>query len=288
MPPYGVGSTNPFLLTVVKQIGDCIMKGILMIAVMIGLLFVSFLTTIAWAAKDNCTTELNTCTTELNNAQTNLGTCTTGLGSCNTNLGSCNTNLGSCNTNLGSCNTNFTNAQTTAATCQTNLATCQANVAECSQEAPPTSWDQQLACDSTSNCPRFEVLAAFGGSAVLDKETGLVWEQSPSTTAEYWEAAQVHCNELTTGNRLGWRLPTVQELASLVDPSVAAPGPTLPSGHPFSNVQSSYYWSATPSASDTSSTWLADYYNGFVYTVVTTDLSWYVWCVRGGSGVDPQ
>src|SRR5208283_5370500 len=237
MPPYGVGSTNPFLLTVVKQIGDCIMKGILMIAVMIGLLFVSFLTTIAWAAKDNCTTELNTCTTELNNAQTNLGTCTTGLGSCNTNLGSCNTNLGSCNTNLGSCNTNFTNAQTTAATCQTNLATCQANVAECSQEAPPTSWDQQLACDSTSNCPRFEVLAAFGGSAVLDKETGLVWEQSPSTTVMVWEAAQVHCNQLTTGGRGGWRLPAVPELDSLVDPTQT--NPSLPSGNPFSSVQSS-------------------------------------------------
>lgn len=41
----------------------------------------------------------------------------------------------------------------------------------------PPSWNQQI------NDPRrFTVLAAFGGAAVLDRETGLVWEQSPDTT----------------------------------------------------------------------------------------------------------
>jgi hypothetical protein len=44
------------------------------------------------------------------------------------------------------------------------------------------SWDQQLACTSTSNCPRFVVLSNWidanfpsGGAAVVDRETGLVW-----------------------------------------------------------------------------------------------------------------
>jgi hypothetical protein len=61
-------------------------------------------------------------------------------------------------------------------------------------------------------------------------------------------SAQSHCNTLKTGGRLGWRLPTLQELASLVDPSVPFPGPTRPAGHPFSNVQSGNYWSATANA----------------------------------------
>src|SRR5258706_8664700 len=102
------------------------------------------------------------------------------------------------------------------------------------------SWDQTLPAST-----RFIMLSNMNGEAVLDRETGLVWEQSPSASQFTWELAQIHCNSLRTGGRLGWRLPTLQELASLVDTSVSPPGPTLPSGHPFSNVQSSYYSSAT-------------------------------------------
>ena len=35
-----------------------------------------------------------------------------------------------------------------------------------------------------------------------------------------------------TGNHKGWRLPSVHELVSLVDPA-AYPNPALPTGHPF-------------------------------------------------------
>ena len=41
---------------------------------------------------------------------------------------------------------------------------------------PGTTWDQQI-----NGHGRFKVLKEFGGAAVLDKETGRVWEQSPST-----------------------------------------------------------------------------------------------------------
>jgi len=44
--------------------------------------------------------------------------------------------------------------------------------------AKPPSWDKVI------NSPkRFKVLDKFDDEAVLDKETGLVWEQSPSTSA---------------------------------------------------------------------------------------------------------
>ncbi len=144
----------------------------------------------------------------------------------------------------------------------------------------PPSWDQTLPANQ-----RFIVLTNMNSEAVLDKETGLVWEQSPSTTEMHWEDAQTYCNELTTGGRQGWGLPTIQELSSLVDPTQE--NPSLPSGHPFSNVQSSFYWSATTFASDTSSAWGVVFDYGYM-AVGDKGYDGYVWCVRGGHGVDPQ
>jgi hypothetical protein len=142
------------------------------------------------------------------------------------------------------------------------------------------SWDQQLPAST-----RFIVLSNWGGAAVLDRETGLVWEKSPSTGTFAWEEAQYQCNNLTVGNRKGWRLPTIQELASLVDPTQS--NPALPAGHPFSNVQSSYYWSATTFAFDASSAWAVRFNDGGVGPGGKSG-GYFVWCVRGGQGVDSQ
>ena len=142
------------------------------------------------------------------------------------------------------------------------------------------SWDQQLPAST-----RFIVLSNWGGAAVLDRETGLVWEKSPSISSFGWENAQSHCNRLTVGNRKGWRLPAIQELASLEDPSVPSPGPTLPAGHPFSNIQSFYYWSASTYALSTSSAWAVYFGFGDVDYIPIKYNSVFVWCVRGGQGV---
>ncbi len=144
-----------------------------------------------------------------------------------------------------------------------------------------TTWDKQI------NGPgRFMVLSQFGGAAVLDKETGRVWEQSPSTSYFIWFNALFHCYQLEVGGRKGWRLPTIEELASLVDTS--QPAPTLPAGHPFSNVQSSFYWSATTSASNTSLAWGVGFSTGGLDNVDKSDdvFAFFVWCVRGGQGID--
>jgi hypothetical protein len=44
------------------------------------------------------------------------------------------------------------------------------------------AWDQKLQCDTLTTCPRFVVLSNWNSEAALDRETGLVWERSPSTT----------------------------------------------------------------------------------------------------------
>jgi len=156
------------------------------------------------------------------------------------------------------------------------------------------AWAQKLAC-AVGNCPRFIELADWNSEAVLDRETGLVWEKSPAITGglngsglKDWFSAQSDCNQLAKGNRKGWRVPTLQELASLVDPSVASPGPTLPAGHPFHNVQSSTYWSAT-TFSNLNTAWTVTFSSGIVGIDNKDFITFhFVWCVRGGQGVDPQ
>jgi Protein of unknown function (DUF1566) len=132
---------------------------------------------------------------------------------------------------------------------------------------------------------RFQVLNQFGNAAVFDQETGLVWEQSPDTNVQDWLNAQARCNTKTVGNRQGWRLPTLQELASLVEPGVRF-GPTLPA-NPFTNVRESIYWSATTAASDPAIAWFVNFDDGQVANVSKSEAH-FVWCVRGGQGVDAQ
>jgi hypothetical protein len=126
-----------------------------------------------------------------------------------------------------------------------------------------------------------------GGAAVLDRETGLVWQRSPSASTEVWLDAQVFCGDQSFGNRMGWRLPTIQELASLVDRTVGSPGPQIPAGHPFMNVQQARYWSATTTAVDVGSSWVIDFRFGEM-TGSGKTIPELLWCVRGGQGVDPQ
>jgi len=142
------------------------------------------------------------------------------------------------------------------------------------------SWDQTLPAAT-----RFIVLTNMNSDAVLDRETGLVWEKSPSTSKFILFNAQIHCNDRTVGNRKGWRIPTVQELASLIDPSVPPPGPTIPAGHPFSNV-GEFYWSATTGLYGMWGVWF--YYGGVLVSLPQDSNNVLVWCVRGGQGVDSQ
>jgi len=149
----------------------------------------------------------------------------------------------------------------------------------------PGPYYAEPAWEQIKGAGRFLVLTNWNKEAVLDKETGLVWEQSPQTAAANALNARVNCAQKTVGNRKGWRLPAIPELASLVDPSVPSPGPTLPAGHPFTNVQSALYWSATTIADFPPFVWNVSFFNGAVNgSDKATSLQ--VWCVRGGMNAD--
>lgn len=143
------------------------------------------------------------------------------------------------------------------------------------------AWSQKL----TSN--RFVILANWNGEAVLDRETGLVWERVPDSFGHEWDFAHRHCNQLTVGGRKGWRLPSLAELTSLIDPSVAFPGPALPPGHPFSTGSSGFHWSASTGGSDPNAAWAMSFAAGDAGNFVRSGV-FNVWCVRGGSGPNGQ
>jgi hypothetical protein len=144
------------------------------------------------------------------------------------------------------------------------------------------AWDQKLPVST-----RFVELLDWSSQAVLDRETGLVWEKAPTTTNQLWSNARFFCADKAVGGRKGWRLPSIAELASLIDPSVPSPGPTLPAGHPFTNVQSFFYWSASTNANSPTlaSAWSVDFEHGDAEILNKTD-TLNVWCVRGGMNAD--
>jgi hypothetical protein len=151
------------------------------------------------------------------------------------------------------------------------------------------SWSQKIPAKQ-----RFVVLKQFNCEAVLDKETQLVWVKSPGkspgtdeTDKLDWYNANFYCYGLNFGGRGGFRLPTVEELRTLVDPNES--DPALPPGHPFDNVQSDLYWSSTTviGPDNTDFAWSVSMGDGNVDAVDKT-VDGYVWCVRGGHGYDGQ
>ena len=134
--------------------------------------------------------------------------------------------------------------------------------------------------------PRFttNVLDSGGNMTnvlVIDNLTGLMWTKNANLyVGTNWYAALTNCNECTVGGYTDWRLPNRKELASLLD--LGTKSPALPDGHPFSDVQSAYYWTGTTCLSpSTGWKYAVSMGNGFV---AGTDYgcAYYVWPVRGG------
>ena len=157
---------------------------------------------------------------------------------------------------------------------------------------PLASWDTVI-----TGGGRFRILAGFGNMAVLDRETDLVWERSPDTGTRDWLSAKRFCVERVVGigNRIGWRLPTVQELASVVDPTQdkVFGVPALPAGHPFTQVQADFYWTATTFGENPALAWGVSFEDGILIgpgvRFSGKEVPFFTWCVRTGHpGSDVQ
>ena len=158
-----------------------------------------------------------------------------------------------------------------------------AGVPEASTDLPGLRQNRDQALPAAQ---RFVILPTFNSDAVLDKETGLVWEKTPQKTVARWSAARRICTEKNVGDQTGWRLPSLPELRSLVDPSVVPPGPSLPPGHPFLAVQSAVYWSETRVGDNPSGAWAVHFGLGGGSVFINWSHGVQVWCVHGGRDAD--
>lgn len=136
--------------------------------------------------------------------------------------------------------------------------------------------------------PRFTVITNGADEVVIDNLTGLQWVKAPHSLSGnsgvmVWNSAIDFCNNLVYAGSSDWRLPTCNELVSLVD--FGRYSPALPSGHPFffADVEDGFYWSSTSVASSTNAAWFLARCNGDVsYSQKTDSYYLYVWPVRGG------
>jgi uncharacterized protein DUF1566 len=156
---------------------------------------------------------------------------------------------------------------------------------------PMPSWDQTLR--GTKRFVLVMPIEGHGFQAVLDRETGLVWQRVPVEPPAFdWLTARSFCRTEYTGGRQGWRLPSVEELSSLLDVTTASTA-GLPAGHPFDLREGSRpFWSASVSDAEALQAYVVTFVGeqGNVLPgvrVYPKDYLLRAWCVRGGQGDHP-
>lgn len=127
---------------------------------------------------------------------------------------------------------------------------------------------------------------------VTDNLTGLIWLKN-TTCFEFrnWADALSDCKSLahgscglTDGTSAGdWRLPNINELHSLVDPTQSSPA--LPLGYQqfFTGDPSSIYWSSTTGGHGTFAAWWVDLTDHGDVSSHAKDGRIFVWPVRSGN-----
>jgi len=107
-----------------------------------------------------------------------------------------------------------------------------------------------------------------GDGTITDNQLKVVWVKDPSVIPELqktlnFDAAKEACEKLSyAGFNSGWRLPTVEELRSIVDYTCHDPAWDT---NVFGGKHDDWYWTSTPCAwNPTGSAWVVYSLNGSV------------------------
>ena len=110
-----------------------------------------------------------------------------------------------------------------------------------------------------------------------DKETVLTWQVSPPKKALTWDAANLYCSSLILGNLSGWRLPSKDELLSLIrKDGYGCQWPSELKG------RCSRYWSSSSNEDLSEGVWTVYFEGGFESSDSKTNDS-FVRCVRSAT-----
>lgn len=106
----------------------------------------------------------------------------------------------------------------------------------------------------------------------------LMWHTATSADRLKLKDAEAYCAALRTGGHTDWRLPTIQELLSLVD--YTRHDPAIDTDK-FPDTKSNWYWSSSPDASlPADDAWFVSFNGGHSYCG-HRDLAAFVRAVRG-------
>lgn len=145
------------------------------------------------------------------------------------------------------------------------------------QDAQYASWG---VCEPQS----FTAKNVAGEEIVADNNTSLIWQRSPSSETYHWIEAQIYCTDLNisgyAGFDTGWRVPTPQELHTIVDNEKY--GPMINSN--FTNIEKyGCWWTSkeyTGNIEDKDEAYRFEYNSGKIVPTTKED-NCHVLCVHG-------
>ena len=114
-------------------------------------------------------------------------------------------------------------------------------------------------------------------SVVLDKKNSIYWQDNlfSEKSSEDWDDAVEYCNKLVLNTMNKWRLPTFNELLSIVDYTRVDPA----INPVFDYVNEGTYWTSVDFSATVSRAWTIDFRTGKTYySYKTTNHS--VRCVK--------
>lgn len=175
---------------------------------------------------------------------------------------------------------------------------------KCYQSASP--W-AEIPCADTGQDGEYNInpmsYTDYGNGTVTDNNTGLMWQKcsmgqnndsscsgdagiynwyqaSGTYDATYNSSSQNVCGSLNRGGHTDWRLPTDQELQTIIDYAIPCPGSAIRTAY-FPNTIASYYWSSTTRANGPYDAW-SFHFCSKDNSVFAKSNTYYVRCVRGG------
>ena len=117
-----------------------------------------------------------------------------------------------------------------------------------------------------------------GDETFTDNVTGLIWQNSSdnNTNELSWIDAMNYCENLSISNNNNWRLPTINELITLINPLEYNPSIY----NIFTYTANAYYWSSTTYINSKDEAWVVTFAEGGINMISKSGTSGrYVRCV---------
>jgi hypothetical protein len=126
----------------------------------------------------------------------------------------------------------------------------------------------------------FDHLVINHDGTITDRSTGLMWQTETKCYTSTWKEALSYCDQLTLAGFSDWRLPSREELRSIVD--YFKYGASI--FDDFNDKAYGFYWSSTSVANDTDFAWGIRFNGGFDNRY-NKYLKYSVRGVRGGQNI---